>query len=374
MTYNSINEYIIYLIDNQVNINIIDFVKEINKLEFKIDISFIDEFIELVSKNECCIHHNMLEKYEILKLNKGTNDVKIMLNQNNFIENKDYNLRNVPEVRKNRGSVIKNEYYLHPRAFKMCLMRSKNKKEYATYYILLEECIKYFNDYQIELNKKYIIKLKNKIVEKDKQIIIKDDKIDELLKKTNELLNRSKKSEKNDRKMKQHLEDITINLDDIKEELTESNTKLNYACKKLDFAVEDRVPKTDNINKLEDFILLKSKNKKALYRYYAICGQSSYVDRKSNKKINKENYEIIKFISLNGSEEFSKIDNVANSKNLWHRLKEQLRKKVEYCGNEMNLIDITEKELWNTIKLVYDKRKEVTIDEDIESNNNSDSN
>ena len=41
----------------------------------------------------------------------------------------------------------------------------------------------------------------------------------------------------------------------------------------------------------------------------------------------------------------------------------------------MNLIDITEEELWNTIKLVYDKRKEVIIDIDniIDSDCNSDS-
>ena len=37
----------------------------------------------------------------------------------------------------------------------------------------------------------------------------------------------------------------------------------------------------------------------------------------------------------------------------------------------MNLIDITEDKLWNTIKLVYDKRKEVTINNDVESNSNS---
>ena len=97
------------------------------------------------------------------------------------------------------------------------------------------------------------------------------------------------------------------------------------------------------------------------------------VDRKSNKKINKENYNTIKFTTLDGLEEISRIDNVANSKNIWHRLKEKLKKKVEYCGNEMNLIDITEEELWNTIKLVYDKRKEVIINDDVESNNNSDS-
>ena len=107
--YTSISEYINYLIESQINVNIIDFVKEINKLEFKIDISFIDEFIGLVSKNECCIHHKMLEKYEVLKLDKGTTRVKELLEQNNFIENKDFNLRNVAEVRKNKGNVMKNE-------------------------------------------------------------------------------------------------------------------------------------------------------------------------------------------------------------------------------------------------------------------------
>ena len=43
---------------NQININIIDFVKEINKFKYNIDISFIDEFLELVSKDE--INKNML--------------------------------------------------------------------------------------------------------------------------------------------------------------------------------------------------------------------------------------------------------------------------------------------------------------------------
>ena len=51
-SYTTINEYNTYLVENQVNINIIDYVKEVNKLKYNIDISFIDEFIELVSKDE----------------------------------------------------------------------------------------------------------------------------------------------------------------------------------------------------------------------------------------------------------------------------------------------------------------------------------
>jgi len=209
MQYVTIKEYNTYLVEHQININIIEYVKEVNKLEFKIDISFIDEFIELVSKNECCIHHNMLQKYDIISLNKGTTDIKRLLEQNHFIENKDFNLRNVAEVRKNRGTVIKNEYYLHPRAFKICLLRSLKTKRYAKYYLLLEECIKYYNDYQIELNKKYIIKLKSKIIKKDAELIIKDDKINELIKKMDDLLISNKSMEESLNKANYKLDETT---------------------------------------------------------------------------------------------------------------------------------------------------------------------
>ena len=161
MVYTTIEDYNTYLVENQVNVNIIEFVKEINKLKYNIDISFIDEFIELVSKNECCIHHNMLEKYGISNLKGGTSDIKKILEQNEFIEKEDFDLRKVSEVRPQGGTVMKNEYYLHPRAFKICLMRSLKTKKYAKYYLLLEECIKYYNDYQIELqiikNQRFII-------------------------------------------------------------------------------------------------------------------------------------------------------------------------------------------------------------------------
>jgi hypothetical protein len=87
-SYSAINNYNTYLVENQLNINIIDYVKEINKLNItkkKIDISFIDEFIELVSKEiklsfyyfiDCCIHHDILQKYGISSLKSGTNDIK----------------------------------------------------------------------------------------------------------------------------------------------------------------------------------------------------------------------------------------------------------------------------------------------------------
>jgi hypothetical protein len=43
----------------------------------------------------------------------------------------------------------KNEYKLTPYAFKLCLIRSKNSKIYAKYYLLLEQVFKNYQEYQI---------------------------------------------------------------------------------------------------------------------------------------------------------------------------------------------------------------------------------
>jgi len=231
--YTNVNEYISYLIENQVNVNIIDFVKEINKLKYNIDISFIDEFIELVSKDECCIHHNMLQKYSILKLNKGSNDVKVILEQNNFIENEEYLVRNVPE-QLSSGTKYKNEYYLHPEAFKICLMRSKNTKIYAKYYILLEKCIKYFNDYQLELNKKYIIKLKNKIEKKDNKIDKLEEKVNKLLENNEKLLQDNKETRKYNEEIIKRSKKMEYQLNEALEKLDETNNILDNTKEELE--------------------------------------------------------------------------------------------------------------------------------------------
>ena len=76
----------------------------------------------------------MLEKYGILTLKDGSNHIKRLLEQNDFNEKVDYlvakvgdqllsgtkykneyyQIRNVPELRPQGGSSIKNEYFLHP--------------------------------------------------------------------------------------------------------------------------------------------------------------------------------------------------------------------------------------------------------------------
>ena len=106
----------------------------------------------------------MLKKYNISTLKCGTKDIRKLIIQYNFIKNKDYQVGNVSYVRPQGGTAIKNEYYLHPRVFKMCLMRLLKTKMYAHYYILLEECIKHYNNYQIKLKKRHYIHIMSKSV------------------------------------------------------------------------------------------------------------------------------------------------------------------------------------------------------------------
>jgi hypothetical protein len=375
-----INKFNNDLIEQQQTINIIDYVKEVNNRYYQIDIKFIDEFIELVNKDDCCIHHNLLQKYGISKLKGGTADIKKILIQNKFEENKDYTLRNVSESAPSGGCTHKIEYYLHPTSFKICLIRSKNTRVYARYYLLLEICIKYFNDYQNKLKEKYIIIYKNKIDEQKNLLIVKDDKIDKLEhkldiiiednKQTNiineklleyskqtkimneKLLEDNKHTKIMNEKLLEYAKNSNIKLDETLEELEITNEKLditdrtlNIVTQKLNIAVEDRVINTNKISTIEYFIVMKNINSN--YKYYIIRGQDRYIKLKQEK--------LIGFI------EIDKITCVPNATILWNLIKEQLKNLIEYCGNKLNLININENDFLYKIKEIYDKRKNVNL-------------
>lgn len=266
MTFVNPKEYNTWLIENKQNITIIDYVKQINKILYNIDINFLDEFIELVSKNECCIHHEMLEKYGIINFKSGgSKDVKKLLLQYNLEEIKDFRVGNVSVSAPKGGCTHKTEYYLHPRAFKMCLMRSKNTKIYAKYYLLLEECIKYFNDYQLELQKKYIIEYKTKIDKQELELKGKDDKIDELIKINKENRKHIQELLKYSKDTQDKLDDVMLDLKikdednfEVTEKLDRTITSLNVIKNKLNIAVEDRVVKPSNKELTEYFLIMKN--------------------------------------------------------------------------------------------------------------------
>ena len=126
-----IQEFNKQLIDDEIELTIIDYVKELNKQFYDIDISFIDEFIDLVDKEGFVINYNMLEKYEVIVINNNTGHVKRLLDQHSFEEGKDY-ITCCPD----RDTVLYGlEYTLKSDVFKKILIRSKNTDKYANYYL-----------------------------------------------------------------------------------------------------------------------------------------------------------------------------------------------------------------------------------------------
>ena len=65
---NEIMEFNKKLVDENIDINIIDYVIGINDQFFKIDIDFIHDFMDLINKDECCIEHELLFRYGIYQL------------------------------------------------------------------------------------------------------------------------------------------------------------------------------------------------------------------------------------------------------------------------------------------------------------------
>ena len=137
---NQIQEFNQSLLNENIEITIIDYVKAINDEYFKIDISFIDDFIDMVDKDECCISHDLLVKYGVTNISSGTNDIKKIIERNEGREDHDYKVRQL---------AYSLDYILHPTFFKKILIRCRNTDKYAEYYLLLEKCVKYYNEYQL---------------------------------------------------------------------------------------------------------------------------------------------------------------------------------------------------------------------------------
>lgn len=179
--FNKKSEYII----NKYGLllpNIKEFIVDYNNNFYPFqDISFVDQFLEWTKieyDDQCIIPHNILYEYGICE-NKSK-DINKKIEKLNLKENIDY------EVKKEKlERTYKNIYMLTPKTFKKYLLSStahKNQTKditvYRDYYLMLEECINYFN-----LHQKYIT---------DEVMKNKDVKIDSLLEQNDYLIGQNK--------------------------------------------------------------------------------------------------------------------------------------------------------------------------------------
>jgi hypothetical protein len=149
----TITEFNTYLSDKLRNVKLNEYFSLIQSQFYsELDISFMDYFLELIpKKDEICVEHQKLLEYGIINT-KRSNDIKDCIDKCNAIENIDF-LSFAERSAKPKGGRPTINYKLTPKLFKLCLMRSIKENKYANYYLVLEECFYYYQEYQIMYQK-----------------------------------------------------------------------------------------------------------------------------------------------------------------------------------------------------------------------------
>jgi hypothetical protein len=146
-------EFIKSLVDSKTKITMKDFFKTIHsKFYARQDISFMEYFLKLTeNEGEFIVHHEKLVEYGIMS-SKQSWAVKEKSDALGLVEDEEYNLQDILEVRKNRGTVVKKVYMLTPEAFKTCLLRARRYPNqtvdptvYSKYYLLEKKMVRFLN-------------------------------------------------------------------------------------------------------------------------------------------------------------------------------------------------------------------------------------
>ena len=324
----------LFVSDNRYDI--IDYIHEVNKLhKDPIDLSFMEKLLEFVDQDQPCIPHTLLVTYGVLSNTNVSANVKLLLEQYDFTEeNGDYLLLNVQEQVPSGTKYIK-KYLLHPRTFKYCLMRAKNTKTYAKYYLLLEECVKYYHNFQL-IHKDYLLKQK-------------DDKIDTLISEIKGI------KEQNIVLMAQNT-DLNNKVDDLLELSVEEAEQRELLSVQLKTVIVDRINDPNDSSKIEQMVVLKYNDLTNTY-YYVIRGTVSYVKTKY-KILTKQPYHtkqtVTEYIFVR------EYCNVPNARHLFRALSNN--RNIISSGNKFEITGITENEALDLIQEVFDKRLTVEIE------------
>lgn len=175
MSHTTLDEYNDYLIKNLIKINLKDYIIQGHIISnSNLDMIFVDYFIELQDyKDKFYVNYNKLKDFGIIDDVEYTNIMIYNILKGNFklFEGVDWRSYIVNSIEK--------EYYLTPKAFKLCLIRSNNSKYFSKNYKLLENCVHNYKLYQAEINKS-LLPCKIELKDLNDKIDLKDlnDKID----------------------------------------------------------------------------------------------------------------------------------------------------------------------------------------------------
>jgi phage anti-repressor protein len=334
--------------------NILEYVKKVNEVSNDpLDLSFMEELLGYVDRTDLCVPHTLLLTYGILNNEISLSaDTKRLLVDNDFVENVDFKICNVAYLGNNGKTYHVKNYFLHPKAFKICIIRSKNTKKYTNYYLLLEESIKHYHDYQI-MYSEHLLKQK-------------DDNITKLSKDIEELKALNMKVLGNTEDIKSELHEtknmltITNNilevtndildgtndkLDDTNDTLDDIVLDLSVVQTKLGISVEDRAVKPRTRSKVNQLVVMQSVSNEL--ELYITCGQKYHV----NKQVNaKTGYKVIKTIN-----------NVPNSIYLFDHIKKEFKGRITTKSRYVTLVTIRAEAFTDEVQTLFDGRTNVDL-------------
>ena len=261
----NIIEFNDFLSDNLIEYDINTYFTKIHELfNNSTDISFMEYFLSLIDKkDEFCVEHTKLIEYGIIGDNRS-NNIKRCIEDYDFVENTDYlGFAAERSAAKKRGGHNAKNYKMKPHVFKMCLMRSKNENKYAKYFLELEECFYYYQDYQIKYQKKII----NGISKENKSLHSKIDELLKYAKNTNEKLD---DANDNINEMKDDIENLTDKVEEVRDEFREQTEHIN--------------PPPEDDDNIHMFVLLQYPNENNKFRI--IRGQSKHLDKSITQDMN----------------------------------------------------------------------------------------
>lgn len=256
-------------------------VKSLRKLNFReyfedayakyfshVDISFMGEFLELsTTDGTFIVPQEMLKKYGVLTSIDTSQKVKRCLDQYDLTEGSDYRVDNVGQPVKQGGVSTKKMYTLSVDAFKLCLIRAKNSRKYASYYLTLERVVAFYYQYLTQYDANLIS--------------MKDDKIDRLEAQLAEVLGNTRKIiDRNDELIDRN-EEIIEKLENSEIQKEKLEDKVDAIRDVLEDTLQDRNQRPQNTTIHHQFALLRSDS--SLNEYKVIRGQRKRVSAEIKK-------------------------------------------------------------------------------------------
>jgi chromosome segregation ATPase len=378
--FNTITEFNTYLSDKLRNVKLNEYFTLIQSQFYSnVDISFMDYFLELCdNENEFIVDHIKLQEYKVIN-NLKSSTVLQTLNSSNLIENEDYWVHNVmrPLTGKKGGATSgSKEYKLTPYAFKFCLIRAKNSKEYAKYYLLLEQVFKNYQEYQI-MYQKVLLSGKDEKLDEMKQTIDKQSaQIDELLGYAKKTVEQNEELKEQNEELYEKVEYMNDNMEDMKENMEDMKENMEDIKDAFKETADRSVPSPKKSDERHEFILLQ--HKELINKFKFIRGIQKYNESKITKTYSE--YNIIKrefnanpiqlFKQFKESiKENYKLEKAKITANKTLKNKNQLKKEVEkikFTGNDLEL------QFDYTLDNLLDKLSEVCNERFTEYNNSCD--